>query len=439
MGPPADRPAESPIGAPAHPGVGPNYKWQVVGLLWLVCCFNYADRQAITVVFPKLQAEFGFGPIQLGLIGSAFAWTYAFGSPLAGFIGDRLSRKRLIVAGCCLWSCITGLTGACSKFWQFIAVQAAVGSGETVYFPSSVSLMSDYHGPETRSRALALHQSGVYVGTILGSWLGAWLTVRFGWRVGFVFFGAAGLVLSLVLGRALRDPRRGAEGATVSGPLAGPPPVRAGEALGLILGKPTAWMLMAVFVGANFVATIFLTWTPTFLVDKFSFKLVAAGLSSVLYIHLASAFSSPLGGYLADRLVRRHAGGRILVQAFGLLAGGFFVFLVATTSRVGVLLAGMTVFGLCKGLYDSNIWASLYDVVEPRARATATGLGNTVGWGGGALGPLFVGVFMKYGHGTAVANMSRAIAWGGAIYLVCGLALVAVAFWRAPRDTARAR
>lgn len=433
----------SRTGRSGAPSAGnPAYKWQVVALLWLVCCFNYADRQAIFAVFPKLKAEFGFGPVQLGLIGSAFAWTYAFGSPLAGFLGDRLSRKRLIVGGCCLWSALTCLTGACSRFWQFVTLQAAVGSGETVYFPSSVSLMSDYHGPETRSRALSLHQSGVYVGTIVGSWLGAVFAVHFGWRMGFVIFGAAGMVLSLVLVAALRDIRRGAEGAGAARPDAGGEPVRpvrAGEALRLIAAKPTAWLLMAVFVGANFVATIFLAWTPTFLVEKFGFKLVAAGLSGTLYIHLASAFSSPTGGWLADRFARRHPGGRILVQASGLLVGACFVVLVGTTDRVGVLLAGMTLFGICKGLYDSNIWASLYDVIEPRARGTATGLGNTVGWAGGALGPVFVGLFTKYGHhATAIANMSAAIAWGGAIYLVCGVALVAGALLLAPRDKLRA-
>ena len=403
-------------------------------MLWLVCCFNYADRQAIYSIFPKLKEEFGFDPVQLGLIGSAFAWTYAMGSPLAGFVGDHFSRRRLILGGCFIWSLLTGLTGLCAKFWQFFAVRAVVGGGETVYFPSSLSLMSDYHGPRTRSRALAIHQSGVYVGTILGSWLGAWLAIRFGWRVAFYFFGAAGIALALILARFLRDPRRGADGAGEGAAPADPPP-GAGEVLRIVLAKPTAWMLMLVFLGANFVATIFLAWTPTFLVEKFDFKLVAAGLSGVVYIHLASAVSSPLGGWLADRLAHKFAGGRILVQAFGLLAGAAFVALTALTARVSTLIIAMTLFGFCKGLYDSNIWASLYDVIEPRARSTATGLGNTIGWAGGALGPVFVGVVTKYGrHPSQVANMSEAIACGAVIYIICGVLLVAIALKRAGKD-----
>ena len=117
----------------------------------------------------------------------------------------------------------------------------------------------------------------------------------------------------------------------------------------------------------------------------------------------------------------------MLVQALGLLIGSGFVFLVGTTNDVGTLLAAMTLFGLCKGLYDANIFASLYDVVEPRARATAAGLMNTVGWGGGALGPLAVGWIAKHGpQATEIENMSQAIAWGGAVYLA-GAALLAVA------------
>jgi sugar phosphate permease len=199
---------------------------------------------------------------------------------------------------------------------------------------------------------------------------------------------------------------------------------------------PTALLLMAVFLGANFVATIFLTWTPTFLVEKFHFKLTAAGLSGSVFIHLASAASVPVGGILADRLTRRRAGGRMLVQALGLLAGSGPVFFVGITDNVNILLLAMTLFGLCKGLYDSNIFASLYDVIEPRARATAAGLMNTVGWGGGALGPLFVGWAAQNGrHATEVENMSEAIAACGAVYLVgAALLFVAILFF-ARRDS----
>jgi sugar phosphate permease len=118
----------------------------------------------------------------------------------------------------------------------------------------------------------------------------------------------------------------------------------------------------------------------------------------------------------------------MLVQATGLILGAAFVALVGNTGNKTTLIVAMTVFGLCKGFYDSGIFASLYDVIEPRARGTAAGLMNTVGWGGGALGPLFVGLASKYGgHLTAdgkpdeIANMSDAIAWCGAVYVAAAI------------------
>jgi MFS family permease len=433
----------SPFTSPAEPAAAGSspalYRWQVVAMLWLVCFFNYADRQAIYAVFPLLGQEFGFDKLELGLIGSAFMWVYAGGAPFAGLLADRLPRVHLILGGCIFWSFVTVATAWCSKLWHFVAVRAAEGFGETFYFPASMSLTADYHGPHTRSRAFALHQSSVYIGTVVGSWLGAVLAERYGWRMGFYIFGAAGLAVAFVLYFYLREPQRGAADRAGDGSLcpaghavhaaeafAPHQPLGVGETLSLIAARPITLCLMLAFLGANFVATIFLTWTPTFLVEKFGYSLGAAGLNGAVFIHLASALSAPLAGVAADRLARRFAGGRIAVQSAGLVVGSVFIAIVGLCSSTLVLMVAMTAFGLCKGCYDAGIFASLYDLIEPRARASAAGVMNTVGWGGGALGPLFVGLTTKYGGGGSdVENMSRAIACGGGVYLACGLLLAA--------------
>ncbi len=403
-------------------------------MLWFICFFNYADRQAISSVFPKLKEEFGFDPVELGLIGSAFMWVYALGAPLAGYIGDRVRRKDLILGGCLFWSAITVMTGWCNRLWHFVTVRALEGFGETFYFPASMSLVSDYHGARTRSRAMSFHQSSVYIGTIAGSWLGAWFAEHHGWRLGFYFFGGMGMLLAVVLYRFLREPARGAsERSPAAVRTEAPPadPLNVPQLARAIFKDPAVLVLMAVFLGANFVATIFLIWTPTFLVEKFQFKLTSAGLSGSVFIHLASAASVPVGGWLADRLSKRIPGGRMVVQAAGLLVGSVFVFLVGTTRQVSTLLLAMALFGLCKGLYDSNIFAALYDHIRPEARATAAGLMNTVGWGGGALGPLAVGWMAKHGqYATEIENMSHAIAWCGGIYLGGALLLTATVLAR---------
>ena len=138
-----------------------NYKWWVILMLWFTCLFNYADRMALSSVFPKLKEEFHFNDVQLGWIASAFMWVYAIGAPVAGFLGDRLPRKNIIITGFLLWSGITVMTGWCGRVWQFLTVRALTGFGETFYFPAAMSLASDYHGPRTRSLALSIHQTAV--------------------------------------------------------------------------------------------------------------------------------------------------------------------------------------------------------------------------------------------------------------------------------------
>src|SRR5262245_54966746 len=396
-------PCEKPVAASSprsrlasRSATSPRYKWWVVAMLWFVCFFNYADRQAIYAVFPTLKQELGFTNVELALIGSAFMWVYAAGAPVAGFICDRFRRKDLILGGCLFWSLVTVTTGWSSTVWQFVTVRALEGFGETFYMPASLALVSDYHDGRTRSRALAWHQSSVYIGTIFGSWLGAWFAERHGWRTGFYFFGAMGMLLAVLLYRVLREPRRGEADAearvriVTAGVSIKTDTPSIGETLTAIFRTPVVPCLMLAFVLANFVATIFLTWTPTFLVEKFGFKLTSAGLSGTIFIHLASAFAVPVAGWLADRLARRFVGGRMAVQAAGLLIGAAFVVLVATADTTVTLLVAMTGFGVCKGFYDSGIFASMYDAVEPRMRGAAAGLMNTVGWGGGALGPIFV-------------------------------------------------
>jgi len=398
-------------------------------MLWFVCFFNYADRQALAGVASSLKTEFGFSDEEMGLIGSAFMWVYAAAAPMAGFIGDRVRRKDLILGGCIFWSLVTMMTGWCSRLWHFVAVRALEGLGETFYFPASMSLVSDYHSRSTRSRAMAIHQSGVYAGTIMGSWLGAWFAAHYGWRSGFYLFGAAGVILALMLYRFLREPAREAvrvESSPAPGIL---------TALGDVLRVPTAIVLLLVFVGANGVAGVFLFWTPMFLSNKFGFALATAGLTGAVFIHLASAFSVPVAGLVADRLARRFPGGRIVAQSIGLLMGAGFVVLVGRTGEVSLLILGMIGFGICKGFYDAGIFASMYDVVHPRSRAFAAGLMNTVGWSGGALATMLTGWYADHGSfGKGVGNMSHAIAFGGVIYLVGGVLLVLAALTFARRD-----
>src|SRR5438874_3067367 len=190
------------------------YKWQVVAMLWWIAFFNYADRQAIFSVFPLLEQQMHLSPVQLGLLGSSFAWVYGLSAPLAGNIIDRIRRKTAILGGLQAWSVICMATALSRNFGHLLFFRAAEGLGETFYFPASMSLMSDYHGKATRSRALGLHQTSVYVGTIAGGYFAGLVGQRYGWRWSFVVFGGLGILLGLVLRRYLIEPQRGAADTT---------------------------------------------------------------------------------------------------------------------------------------------------------------------------------------------------------------------------------
>ncbi|HLH17940.1 MAG TPA: MFS transporter [Bryobacteraceae bacterium] len=396
--------------------MSPRYKWYAVGMLWWIAFFNYADRQAVFSVFPLLEKELRLSPVGLGLLASSFAWVYGLGAPLAGWIVDRVRRKSAILGGLHAWSVICMATALCRSFGSLLFFRAAEGLGETFYFPASVSLLSDYHGRRTRSRALGFHQTSVYAGTIAGGFFAGWIGQTYGWRWSFVVFGGLGVALGAVLGRLLIEPKRGAaEDDAGSGermPL--------GRFLAMLRFNPTALLLMGAFVCANFVAVVLLSWMPKFLYDKFHLSLAAAGLTATLYVQLASLAGSALGGWLADALRQRTAGGRIVVQAIGVFGGAPFVVLCGMTSSAAWLVVALTAWGLFKGIYDANIFASLFDSIDPEARGTAAGFMNMVGWlGGGGVAPVAIGFVAEQ------SSLGFAIAAAALVYVIAGGLLLA--------------
>jgi MFS family permease len=405
-----------------------NYKWAVVAMLWAICFCNYADRQAIFSVFPLLEREMHLTPVQLGLLGSAFAWVYGLAAPLAGMVVDRVRRKTAILGGLHAWSAICIATVFSQNFRHLFLFRAAEGLGETFYYPASMSLISDYHGRETRSRAMGLHQTSVYVGTIGGGFFAGLIGQYYGWRLSFVVFGAAGIVLGMLLHRYLEEPERGAE----RGPDVSFSPLPFGEFIRLVLRTPTVLCLMGAFMCANFVAVVLLSWMPKFLFDKFHMGLAMSGLTATLFVQLASLAGAPIGGWLADAWRRRSPRGRLAVQLVGVLGGAPFVALCGLTSSVGTLILALTLWGFFKGLYDANIFASVFDVVGPEARGTAAGFMNAIGWlAGGGSAPVVIGFI------ASRSNLGTAIAMASSVYLAAALFLACGALFFVKRDAAR--
>jgi len=413
-----------------------NYKWHVVGMLWFIAFFNYADRQAVFSVFPLLSAEFHLSNLQLGLLGSSFAWVYGLAAPFAGNIVDRVRRKTAILTGLQAWSIICMATAASRNFGHLLFFRAAEGLGETVYFPASMSLVSDYHGMRTRSRAMGTHQTSVYIGSIAGGFFAGLIGQHYGWRSSFLVFGGCGVLLGLVLNKFLIEPKRGAADladldANAVAP-ASPPRMKIRDFLRVIWGTPTVLLLMAAFMCENFTAMVLFTWMPTFLYQKFHMSLAVAGLTATIYIQIVSMIGSPLAGWLADTLRKRTPGGRILVQAVGIFLEAPFAAWCALTGSTKWLIVSLILWGFFKSFYEANIFASVFDVIRPEARGTATGFMNMMGWlAGGGTAPVIVGYLSErigLSHAMAITSLS---------YVIASILLVTAVVGFVRRDAAR--
>ncbi len=398
---------------------GTSYKWMLIAMLWCVCFLNYADRQAIFSVFPLLKTQLHLSDIALGIVGSSFMWVYALFGPFAGWLCDRLSRRWLVVGALIFWSVMTAATALTRTYPQLVLCRALGGLGEAFYFPAAMSLISDYHSPATRSRAMSLHQSSVYAGSIAGGALSGWLGQTYGWRAGFVVFGIAGVLLGLILVGLLHEPERG-----MSDPAfdvyASADRQSGGSFTGglrAIFTNRMALLLAGVFIAANFVAVVFLTWMPTFLYQKFHMSLAMAGLSGTAYLQVASVFGVLAGGLLADSLRRKSREGRLLAQALGLLCGVPFLFLTGWTTMPALLIVGLAGFGFFKGIYDANIFAALFDVVPVHQRGSAAGILNSVGWLGGGFAPLLIAL------AAAHLGLGYCLSATALIYLAAGAAM----------------
>jgi MFS family permease len=398
--------------------------------LWWISFFNYADRQALAAVSKLLESptEMGLDKNQIGWLGASFAIVYGLCSPFAGYVVDRVRRKAAILSGLYVWSLICVATALCRDFWQLFIFRAAEGLGETFYYPASTSMISAYHGRATRSRALGIHQTSVYVGTIAGGFFAAYIGEQYGWRWSFVVFGSLGILLGFLVHRLVREPAGNFEDSESVGKdtqRASPVRMSMAQFLRTVGNSPALLMLMAGFLCANYVAMVLLFWMPNFLTEKFHLTLSMAGLTATIFAQLASMVGAPLGGWLADFLRRRTPAGRMLVQASGVLAGAPFVLLCGQTYSVAWLIIALTAWGFFKGFYDANIFASVFDVIRPEARGTAAGFMNMVGWlGGGATAPVVIGVLAKHYDFSLAISSTALVYLAAAVFLgVAGFAV----------------
>jgi MFS family permease len=367
-----------------HRSSSSNYPWMLIALLWMVAFLNASDRSILVAVMPQLREEFGLTPEQLALINSWFFWVYAVAAFVFGRLGDGTRRSWVIIGGLAFWSMATGAVSLSAGFAMLIAFRSLVALGESTYYPTATALISDWHRPEMRSRALSIHQTAVLAGTGVGALAAGYIADRFGWRAPFVIFGAAGLVWCLILLRVLRDaPVRTAPAAQAAQrSLLGP--------LRIVVSKPPALMLCAIFFLATGASTGVTVWAPTYVHDALGLNLASSALYGAATISVASFLAVPIGGLLADALAARTAIGRFYTLALGLMLAGVLLMpliVAGSAMTIGLVLLASS-FG--KGLFDGCIYSAMHDVMPREARASAVGLMTMCGFIGAGLTPLFV-------------------------------------------------
>ena len=400
-----------------------SYPWQLIGLLWMVAFLNSADRSVLFAVMPQLRTQFELTDTQLALISSVFFWIYAIAAFLFGRLSDTARRSTVVVGGLAFWSVATGVASLSTGFAMFIALRGFVALGESTYYPAATALISDWHTRAMRSRALSLHQTGVFAGAGLGGYLAGELADRFGWRCPFVVFGGVGLVLGTVLYRKLRDRRVAEPG----------PDARAGTTsedgvarravsnpLSLVFAQRPALALCAVFFLSNGAATGVTVWAPTYVHDVMGMNLGSSAFYGAASINLAGFFAVPFGGSLADWLNTRSPIGRFYALMIGLSIAAIclvpFAF-AKSALMVGVVLLCSTIG---KGLFDGCIYAAMHDVVSPQSRATAVGLMTMLGFFGAGLMPLLVA------QSASIFGMAAGLASLAVLYFIAVGILLAI-------------
>ncbi|HWW00561.1 MAG TPA: MFS transporter [Candidatus Acidoferrum sp.] len=354
-----------------------NRAWAVVAMLWPVAVLNYLDRQmlatmglSIKVDIPELQSAERFGQLM-----AIFLWVYACCSPLGGVIADRLNRKWLITASLGLWSLVTLLMGQVSDFQHLYYLRAVMGVSEAFYMPAGLALIADYHPGPTRSRAVGVHMSGVYMGQALGG-VGGWVAQAFSWRTALTSCGIIGIAYCLVLVVFLREKRSldaGDAGST-----------RRDEETSSV-NWPGYSILVLCFTLPSLPGWAVKNWLPTLLQDRFAMPQAPSGLWATLTNASAASCGVLLGGGLADRWAKYTERGRSYAGGLGLLLTAPALAGMGLAPGFPIAIGCAVLFGLGFGIFDANNMPILCQLAPPRFRATGYGLMNFVGISAGAL------------------------------------------------------
>jgi MFS family permease len=390
---------------------GKYYPWIVVALLWFVALLNYLDRQMLSTMKPAIQQSIAAleSATSFGQLMAIFLWIYGFMSPVSGIIADRVNRKWLIVCSLFVWSAVTLMMGYATTFNQLYWLRAVMGISEALYIPAGLSLIADYHSARTRSLAVGIHMTGLYMGQALGGF-GATIAAAFSWQQTFHWFGIIGIVYAVVLILFLREQR---------------PEVKEQRphffrGIRAVVALLPFWVIFLYFSIPSIPGWAIKNWLPTLFAGSLHIPMREAGPLATISTAVSCFVGVAAGGPLSDKWVQRNLKGRIYTSAIGLgLTVPALLFLGLGHSPL-FLVAAAFCFGVGFGMFDANNMPILCQFVPAARRATAYGIMNMGGVFSGALITDFLGRSTDAGHlGRDFALMSLVILAAVAMLLIC--------------------
>ena len=399
-----------------------KYSWIVVALLWVVALLNYMDRQMLSTMKPAMQADIESlnSATNFGYLMAVFLWIYGFMSPVSGMIADRFNRKRIIVSSLFVWSAITFAMGYATTFDQLYWLRAGMGVSEALYIPAALSLIADYHDDKTRSLAIGIHMTGLYMGQALGGF-GATIAANYSWQSAFTSFGLIGIVYAVVLILFLREKPSVASTVTDS---AEPTKLKVSalasvlKSLTVLLSNISFWVILFYFAVPSLPGWGVKNWLPTLFSQNLQIEMSLAGPLSTITIAASSFLGVLFGGILSDKWVQKNSRGRIYTSAIGLAFTIPALLLIGFGDSMFHMVGAVFFFGFGYGMFDANNMPILCQFVEAKYRATAYGLMNMTGVFAGAFITNLLGKSTDAGSlGKDFALMSVVIVFALALQL----------------------
>ena len=389
-----------------------NYPWVVVALLWVVALLNYMDRQMLSTMKPSMQIDIHElqSATNFGYLMAVFLWIYGFMSPVSGLIADRVNRKWLIVGSLFVWSGVTFAMGYAKTFDQLYWLRAIMGVSEALYIPAGLSLIADYHSSKTRSLAIGIHMTGLYMGQALGGF-GATIAATFSWQQAFHSFGIVGIIYSLVLILFLREKKHD-EPINTDDKISIKGNVPLLKGLGLLFTNISFWIILFYFAIPSLPGWGVKNWLPTLFAENLGIEMSLAGPLSTITIAASSFLGVIVGGLLSDYWVQKNLRGRIYTSAIGLALTIPALLFIGFGHSIFHLVGAAFCFGFGYGMFDANNMPILCQFVSSKYRATAYGLMNMVG--------VFAGAFITdlLGKSTDEGNLGQSFAMMGAVVVV---------------------